>query len=121
MEITERSVGDIVVLTLRGRLVLEELEADLRDTLDGLMKADRVNLVLNLQDVGYIDSAGLGFLVSKYVSVQRRGGDIKLAHVTPRVAHVLDITHLSRVFATFDSEEDAVHAFARAPAATRPR
>ena len=77
------------VLTLTGRLVLDDVEAELRGALDGLIRQGRVKLVLNLQDVIYVDSAGLGFLVSKYVSVHRRGGDMKLVRVQPRVAHVL--------------------------------
>ena len=79
MEISERDAGDVVVLTLHGRLVLEEVEAQLRDTFDGVMERGRVKVVVNLHDVAYVDSAGLGFLVSKYVSLHRRGGD-ELVH-----------------------------------------
>lgn len=111
MEITEREAGDVVVLTLHGRLVLEEVEAELRHTFDGVIQRGRVKLVVNLHDVAYVDSAGLGFLVSKYVSLHRRGGDIKLVQVTPRVAHVLDITRLARVFGSFASDDEAVRAF----------
>jgi anti-sigma B factor antagonist len=116
MEITERDAGDVVVLTLHGRLILEEVEAELRDTFDRLMQRGRVKVAVNLHDVAYVDSAGLGFLVSKYVSLHRRGGDIKLVQVTPRVAHVLDITRLSRVFGSFASDDEAVRAFQDAPA-----
>jgi len=117
MEITERDVGEVVILTLHGRLVLEEVEAQLRARFDDMIERGRVKVALNLHDVAYLDSAGLGFLVSKYVSLHRRGGDVKLVQVTPRVSHVLDITRLARVFPSFASDEEAVQAFQVQPAA----
>ena len=111
MEITERDAGEVVILTLHGRLVLEEVEAELRERFDGVIERGHVKVVVNLHDVAYVDSAGLGFLVSKYVSLHRRGGDVKLVQVTPRVAHVLDITRLARVFPSFTSDDEAVRAF----------
>jgi anti-sigma B factor antagonist len=119
MEITERDVGEVVILKLQGRLVLEEVEAQLRGALDTLIEQGRVCLILNMQEVAYIDSAGLGFLVSKYVSLHRRGGDLKLVAATPRVAHVLEITRLAKVFPCYDSDEAAVRAFG--PAVVTPR
>jgi anti-sigma B factor antagonist len=121
MQVTTRDTGDAVVVTLEGRLVLEDVEAELRGALDGLIEKGRVKLVLNLRDVTYIDSAGLGFLVSKYVSVHRRGGNMTLVAVSPRVEHVLAITRLSQVFEVFDSEEEAVRAVVLAPAHVRAR
>lgn len=114
MQVTTRDTGDAVVLTLEGRLVLEDVEAELRGAIDGLIEQGRVRLVLNLRDVAYIDSSGLGFLVSKYVSVHRRGGHMALVGVSPRVAHVLAITRLSQVFEAFASEDEAVRAVVRA-------
>jgi anti-sigma B factor antagonist len=116
MQVTTRDTGDAVVLSLDGRLVLEDVEAELRGAIDGLIEQGRVRLVLNLRDVAYIDSAGLGFLVSKYVSVHRRGGNMVFVGVSPRVAHVLAITRLSQVFEVFASEEDAVRAVLLVPA-----
>ena len=116
MQVTIRDAGDAVVLTLEGRLVLEDVEAELRDAIDGLIEQGRVKLVLNVRDVAYIDSAGLGFLVSKYVSVHRRSGNLVLVGVSPRVEHVLAITRLSQVFEVFASDEAAVRAVERAPA-----
>jgi anti-anti-sigma factor len=121
MEVATRRAGDVVILTLKGRLVLEDVEAELRGALDGLIEQGSVNLVLNMHDVNYIDSAGLGYLVSKYVSLHRRGGDLKLVQETPRVAHVLDITRLARIFPSFDSDDEAVRDFARAPRQEAPR
>jgi anti-anti-sigma factor len=119
MQVIARYPGDAVVLTLKGRLVLEDVEVELRAAIDGLIQQGRVNLVLNLQDVTYVDSAGLGFLVSKYVSVQRRGGNMALVGASPRVAHVLEITRLSRVFETFASDDEAVQAVEIAHAHSR--
>ena len=121
MQVTTRDTGDAVVLTLEGRLVLEDVEAELRAAIDGLIEQGRVKLVLNLVDVTYIDSAGLGFLVSKYVSVHRRGGNMTLVGVSPRVAHVLEITRLAQVFEIFASEEEAIRAVTVAPAHVRTR
>lgn len=111
MQITEHAVGDVTVLNLKGRMVLDEGEIPLRQHVDELVQQGRVKLVLDLQDVTYIDSAGLGTLVGKYVSVHRHGGTIKLLHLTPRTAHVMQITHLTRVFESFDSEDEAVRSF----------
>jgi anti-sigma B factor antagonist len=119
MQVTTRDTGDAVVLTLEGRLVLEDVETELRGAIDGLIEQGRVKLVLNVRDVAYIDSAGLGFLVSKYVSVHRRGGNVVLVGVSPRVAHVLAITRLSQVFEVFASEEEAVRAVENAAAHVR--
>ena len=114
MQVTVREVGEVLVMTLNGRLILEEVEASLRGLLDPLIEQGHVKLVLDMHDVTYIDSAGLGYLISRYVRVQRRGGDIKLVQPTPRVAHVLEITRLERVFELYQSEEDAVRRFERA-------
>jgi anti-sigma B factor antagonist len=110
MKITQRAVGDVNVLTLNGRMVTEDGDA-LLSAIDGLVQQGRVKLVLDLRDVTYIDSSGLGQLVSKYVSVRRRGGDVKLLHLTPRSSHLFAITHLTEVFDMFDSEDEAVRAF----------
>src|SRR5262245_29080299 len=111
MELIERVVGDVTVVTLKGRLIFEEVEASLRAAIDGLIAEERYKLVLDLLNVTYIDSAGLGFLVSKYVTLQRLGGDLKLVHLTERSSHVLEITHLVRIFDTFDSESEAIRSF----------
>jgi anti-sigma B factor antagonist len=111
MEITEHTVGDVTVLHLKGRMVLEEGEIPFQTVMDTLVQQGRLKVVLDLQDVSYIDSAGLGILVSKYISVHRRGGNIKLLHLTERSSHVLEITKLTCVFDSFDSESEAVRSF----------
>ena len=118
MEITEHNVGDVTVLNLKGRMVLDEGETPLNEHVAALVRDGRVKLVLNLKDVTYVDSAGLGTMIANYVRVHRRGGDIKLLHLTPRSARVMDITKLTSVFEAFDDEDDAIRAF-QTPTATK--
>ena len=118
LAITEHAAGDVTVLRLDGRLVLEEGEAPFRASIDHLAREGRLHVVVDLRRVSYIDSAGLGAMVSRYVSLRRKGGDLKLVRPTPRSTHVLDITRLSQVFEIFDREEDAVRSFSANRAST---
>jgi anti-anti-sigma factor len=111
LQIRERSVGDVTVLHLSGRLVLENEEVPLRAEVDRLVEAGRLKFVLDLREVTYIDSAGLGILVAKFVSVRRRGGDLRLVHLTPRSSRLMAITNLTTIFSTFDSDDAAVRSF----------
>lgn len=111
LEITERAVGDVTVLRLSGRLVLEGRDSPLVARLDGLAQEGRIRLVLDLRDVRYIDSAGLGLLVAKFVSLRRRGGDLRFVHLSQRSEHLMGITNLSTVFPIFESDEDAIRSF----------
>jgi len=111
MTLTERRLGDVTVLDLKGRLVLEEGDSVLRDCLGRLIEEGRFKIVLNLGDVSYIDSCGIGVLIAKFVSFRRKGGDVRLLHVTPRSMHLLEISKLVNVFRMFDSEPDAVASF----------
>jgi anti-sigma B factor antagonist len=111
LEISERRAGDVTVLTLRGRLVLDEGDEVLRQRVDGLVAEGRVKLVMNLGDVSYIDSAGLGTLAAKYVTAHRDGGDVRLCRLSERSRHIIEITNLSRVFRLFESEDEAVESY----------
>lgn len=112
IQIDERRVGGITVLTLRGRLVLDEGDAPLRAHVDALIAEGRTEVVLNLHGVNYIDSSGIGSIVSKYLSLRRRGGDLKLVDLSDRTRHVLEITGLLPIFLPFGSEEEALRSFA---------
>ncbi len=114
LEITEHTTGDVTVLQLTGRLVGEDGDASLGELVDQLLHQNRLRLVLDLALVTYIDSAGLGLLVARYVRFRRRGGDVRLVSLTERSHHLMAITNLTRVFATFDSQADAVRSFASA-------
>ncbi len=111
MTLTERRLGDVTVLDLTGRLILEEGDSVLRDCLNRLIEEGRFKIVLNLGEVSYIDSCGIGVLIAKFVSFRRKGGDVRLLHVTSRSMHLLEISKLVNVFRKFDSEADAVASF----------
>jgi anti-anti-sigma factor len=106
--------GEVTVLHLNGRLVLEDGDSVFRDAVNDLAGQNRIRLVVNLADVTAIDSAGIGVLVGRFLSVRRRGGDVKLANLTARSHRVMTITQLLDVFDCFDSVDEAVESFAHA-------
>ena len=114
MKITETPVGDVTILRLTGRLELDEGDLVFRDYVNRLVAEGRVKIVLDLKDVTHIDSAGLGMLVSKYVSTRNRDGTIKLLNLTLRNNHLMGITRLATVFEIFDEEADALRSFGAA-------
>jgi anti-sigma B factor antagonist len=114
MQISERTVGDVTILDLRGRFV-EERQNDFRDAVDRLVHLGCRKVLLNFDEVTYVDSAGLGMLVSKYVTLDRKEGKLKLYGLHPRSLRVLDITRLLTIFESFDSEAHAVASFAIEP------
>ena len=116
MQVIERRIGDVTVLQLIGRLELETGDLILRDTVNRLVEEGQVKLVLDMKEVTRLDSAGIGMLVSKYLTVRRAGGTIKLLHPTERTDHLMDITKLTTVFQVFDDEASAVKSFDDAPA-----
>ncbi len=111
LTIAERRIGNVTVLALEGRLVLEEGEAPLRQRVDGLAAEGRLDVVLNMHDVTYIDSAGIGAVVREFVTLKRRGGSLKLVCPSTRARHVLEITHLLPCFEVFETDEAAVSSF----------
>ncbi len=112
LRITLDPRGDVTVLHLNGRLVLEDGDSVFREAVNDIVAENRINLVVNLADVTAIDSAGIGVLVGRFLSVRRRGGDMKLANLTARSHRVMTITQLLNVFDCFDSVEEAVAGFA---------
>ena len=116
MQVIERRIGDVTILQLIGRLELETGDLILRDTINRLVEEGHVKLVLDMKEVTRLDSAGIGMLVSKYLTVRRAGGTIKLLHPTERTDHLMDITKLTTVFQVFDDEASAVKSFNDAPA-----
>jgi len=112
MKIVERQVGDVTILDLHGRLVFDEGDTSCVERIDRLTRQGCIQIVVNLQDVSYIDSAGVGALVSKYVTLRRRGGNLKLLCLSERVRHVISIAQLLGVFESFESEDLALRSFA---------
>ena len=111
MHIHERAVGDVTIIDVNGRMTLGEGQELLRDKVNSLIQQGQKKLVLNLAEVPYIDSAGLGEIVRTYTTVSRQGGALKLLSLTKRIQDLLAITKLLTVFETFDGENEAVKSF----------
>ena len=111
MQIAERAVGDVVILDVKGRITLGEGDELLKDKVNTLVNQGKKKIVLNLADVPYVDSAGLGEIVRTYTTVSRQGGSLKLLNLTKRISDLLSITKLLTVFETFDTEKDAIASF----------
>jgi anti-sigma B factor antagonist len=114
MQIEERPTGDIVVLDLKGKMTLGEGDELLKDKINSLVHQGRRKVVLNLEGVPYIDSAGLGEIVRTFTTISRQGGSMKLLNLTKRITDLLSITKLLTVFETYDNEADAVRSFSSA-------
>jgi anti-sigma B factor antagonist len=111
MEIAERNTGNVTVLDLSGRITLGEGDVLLKDKLHSLLNQGRRDVLLNLENVQYVDSAGLGAIVGAYTTMTRQGGTLKLANITKRLQDLLSITKLLTVFETFDSEAEALRSY----------
>lgn len=113
MEIAERKVGSVVVVDVKGKITLGDGgDVLLRDKIRSLAQQGERKIVLNLAQVSYVDSAGLGEIVQGYATLTKNGGAMKLLNVTKRIHDLLAITKLLTVFECFDSETDAVGSFA---------
>lgn len=111
MQIEQRAVGDVMVLDVKGKITLGEGDEQLKDKVNSLVNQGQRKILLNLEGVPYIDSAGLGEIVRTYTTVSRQGGSLKLLHLTKRIQDLLSITKLLTVFETFDSEGEAIRSF----------
>ena len=111
MQIAERESGAVTVLDLSGKITLGEDGNLLKDKLQSLLHQNKKNILFNLAQVSYVDSAGLGAIVSAYTTVTREGGSLKLANVTKKLQDLLSITKLLTVFETFDSEDEAIRSY----------
>ena len=111
MEISERNDGRVTILSLAGKVTLGEGDVLLKDKLHSLLNQGRKDVLLNLAQVSYVDSAGLGAIVSAYTTMTREGGSLKLANVTKKLQDLLSITKLLTVFETFDSEDEALRSY----------
>jgi anti-sigma B factor antagonist len=112
MTLTTREVGGVTLVDLSGKITLGEGGVTLRDEVRKLVAAGQKKIVLNLADVNYIDSSGLGELVSAYTAVKNAGGELKLLNLTSKVRDLLVITKLVTVFDVKDDEASAVSSFA---------
>jgi anti-sigma B factor antagonist len=111
MDISERNAGNVTVLNLSGKITLGDGDTLLKDKLHSLLHQGRKDVLLNLGEVSYVDSAGLGAIVGAYTTITKEGGTLKLANVTKKLQDLLSITKLLTVFETFDSEDEALRSF----------
>ncbi|HUA83679.1 MAG TPA: STAS domain-containing protein [Bryobacteraceae bacterium] len=117
MTITTRQAGDVTILDISGRIQLGEASISLRNTLRDLVAQDKTKILLNLGDVSYVDSSGMGELVAGFTSLANRGGRLKLLNVTKRIKDLLQITKLYTVFEVYDDEASALRSFSAAAGA----
>jgi anti-sigma B factor antagonist len=111
MKASNRQVGGVTIVDLSGRITLGEGSVVLRDTIRDLVSKGKNKILLNLADVTYIDSSGIGELVSAFTTVRNQGGELKLLKLTKKVHDLLQITKLYTVFDIKDDEATAVQAF----------
>lgn len=112
VKLNTRQVGDVSVVDVAGRITLGEGSSALRDTLRDMVSKNHKKILLNLGDVSYIDSSGIGELVSGFTSVTNSGGQLKLLGLTKRVKDLLQITKLYTVFDVHEEESSAIRSFA---------
>lgn len=111
LTISQRQAGDVVILDLKGKILIGEGEDRLRETVTRLLEGGKTKILLNLAEVPYVDSAGLGEIVRCYTTVSRKNGRLKLINLTKKIKDLLAITKLLTVFETYDSEDEAVRSF----------
>jgi len=113
LRMTDRDVSGITVLEIEGRIVLGEESNSFREKVKSLLAAGKKKIVLNLSNVSYIDSAGLGTLVATFHSARSQGATLKLANLGAKFKEVLQVTKLMTVFDTYDNEAAAVASFSK--------
>ena len=109
--ITERSIGDVTVLDVPAQVMFYEAAAQLRTRINELVVEGRLKLLLDMRQVTYLDSFGVGVIASKNVSLRKKGGDLKLLHPSARSRHVLSIARLIQIIECFDEEDAAIRSF----------
>ncbi len=112
IKLNTRQVGDVTVMDLAGRITLGEGSSTMRDSLKELIAKGEKKILLNLGEVSYIDSSGIGELVSGFTTVTNQGGQLKLLGLNKRVKDLLQVTKLYTVFEVFEDEAEAVRSFA---------
>ena len=113
LQIVEKQIEGVTVLDFLGRITLGEESNQVRTKIKEMLGKGKSQIVLDLAEVSYIDSAGLGMLVAGYTSAQNQGATLKLANLTKRFRELLNITKLVTIFDTYDSVDDAVKSFTK--------
>lgn len=113
LKITQRTVDEVTVLDLSGKITIGEGSVQLREAVRQLLESGNKRILLNLGDVSYVDSSGIGELVSSYTTVNKQQGSLKLLNLTKKIQDLLMITKLLTVFETFDNEETAIKSYTK--------
>ncbi len=111
MRIKHRTVGSVIVLDLNGRLTRNDGSGEIRAALSALLKQGHTQFLLNLADVPYMDSTGIGELVSVFITVRNHKGTLRLVNLTERVRELFEVAQLTQVFELFNGEADALQSF----------
>ena len=111
LNIRERQAGDVTVLDMDGRITIGDGSIALRSAVRRLLEEQKKKILLNLAGVGYIDSSGIGELVSSYTAIGKEGGQLKLLSLTQKLRDLLTITKLLTVFDVYESEAEALNSF----------
>ena len=113
MKVSTRQVDGVTILDLSGRITLGEGSVQLRDAVRDLLSKGNKQILVNLGDVNYIDSSGIGELVSAYTATRNQGGELKLLNLTKKVHDLLQITKLYTVFDVQEDEANAIKSFVK--------
>ena len=111
LDVKERQAGDVTVLDLSGSVRIGEGSIALRNAIRGLVESGKNKILLNLGNVGYMDSSGIGELIANYTTVSRGGGQLKLLNLTDKIQNLLVITKLLTVFDVYEKEAEALNSF----------
>jgi len=111
LNISERQVGDVTILDMDGKITIGEGSVALRTAIRRLLEEGKRKILLNLAKVGYIDSSGIGELVSSYTAINKENGELKLLNLTQKLQDLLTITKLLTVFDVYESEDEALASF----------
>ena len=111
MKIETRTKGDIKILDCSGKITLGEGTMAVRNKVRDILQSDGRKIILNLGDVSYIDSSGIGELVSTYTTVTSKGGQLKILNLNKKIKELLTITKLLTVFQVFDDEQSSIESF----------
>ncbi|HKU73887.1 MAG TPA: STAS domain-containing protein [Pyrinomonadaceae bacterium] len=111
LNINERQAGDVTVLDMSGKITIGEGSVALRTAIRRLLEEGKKRILLNLAGVSYVDSSGIGELVSSYTAINKEGGQLKLLNLTQKIRDLLTITKLLTVFDTYETEAEALNSF----------
>jgi anti-sigma B factor antagonist len=121
LKITLQVVGEVCVLRLEGKFIVGGESVYLKDKVKDVLNMGMKSILVDMSKVPFVDSTGIGFLVSSQAGVSKEGGAFKLLNPNPRIREVLKITRLDRVFEVFDEEETAIESFGSANRKARPK